>query len=95
MPDPRRHSAPVFQPRFTLTILYLFGFFLLYCLILVAPTLWEVARTLPPGPEQQAAAESAAREAIRGRLLFAFLAALASISLGAYFRRLPGLRPPV
>ena len=95
MPEPKRPRPPAFQPRFTLTILYLFAFFLLYCLILVAPTLFEVARALPPGPEQQAAAEAAAREAVRGRLLFAFLAALASVSLGAHFRRLPGLRPPV
>jgi hypothetical protein len=95
MPDANRHGPPVFQPRFTLTILYLFAFFLLYCAILVAPTLIDVARTLPPGPEQQQAAEAAAREALRGNLLPVFLAALASVSLGAWTRRLPGLRPPV
>ena len=28
MPEPRRSRPPTFQPRFTLSLLYLFGFFL-------------------------------------------------------------------
>ena len=86
--------APVFRPRFTLSLLYLVGFFFLYALILVAPELASVAE--PGGPQNEAAlrhaAEEAARQAIRPRLPMALVAALASVALGARWRLLPGLR---
>jgi len=88
-----RKVGTTFQPRFTLSILYLFGFFFLYCLLLVAPSLWEVWQTVPPGPEQQEAAQQVAREVARPRLwIAAVLSALTTI-LGAHFRLLPGIRP--
>jgi hypothetical protein len=59
---------------------------------LALPALWDVLHSMPPGPEQQAAAEQAAREAVRGRLLPAFLLALASLVAGIRFQVLPGLR---
>ena len=54
MTHPARGGA-VFRPRFSLTILYFAGFFLLYCAGLAAPVLLDVWRSMPPGPEQQAA----------------------------------------
>ena len=83
---------PVPAPHATLAILYLFAFFLLYCAILTAPALWRVLISIPPGPEQQAVAEQVARDTLRPRLLFAFLAALASVAVGTWKRILPGTR---
>jgi hypothetical protein len=76
-------------PHATLAILYLFAFFLVYCAILIAPALWKVLVSIPPGPEQQAVAEQVARDTLRPRLLFAFLAALASVAVGTWKRILP------
>lgn len=91
LPLPRRPRATLY-PRFTLSLLYLFGFFLLYCLILVAPALFEVAATVPPGPEQQRVAEQVAKEAVQPKLWLAMVAAVATTGLGIYARALPGLR---
>jgi ABC-type sulfate transport system permease component len=92
--EPPLRRPPTFQPRFTLSLLYLFGFFLLYCLLFVAPELYEVLRNVPPGPEQEEAAREAAREAIRPRLLYALGAALFTTAVGARAGWLPGMRPP-
>jgi hypothetical protein len=76
-----------------MSLIYLFGFFFLYCLVLIAPALYEVAQTLPPGPEQEEAAKQAAQQAIQPRLAIAIGAAVFTTTLGAYFKVLPGLRP--
>ncbi len=90
-----RPSRPQpFQPRFTVGLFYLAGFFVLYCLALIAPELWQVLQTVAPGPEQEQAAADAARKAIRGRLLLALLAALVTTALGGKAGWLPGMRPP-
>jgi hypothetical protein len=89
-----RKTGTTFQPRFTLSMLYLFGFFFLYCLILVTPSLVSVMQTVSPGPEQQAAAEEVAREIVRPRLWIAIVLAATTTTLGAHFRLLPGLRAP-
>ena len=94
MPEPRRSRPPTFQPRFTLSLLYLFGFFLLYCLLFVAPELLEVMRNVPTGPEQEQAAREAARQAVRPRLPFALAAALVTSVIAARAGWLPGMRPP-
>jgi hypothetical protein len=60
---------------------------------LIAPELWQVYRTMPPGPEQEQAAAEAARQAIRGKLLLALFAALATTAIGGRVGWLPGLRP--
>ena len=87
-----RKAGPTFQPRFTLGLVYLFGFFFLYCMILIAPSLNAVMETLPVGPELQQAAEEVAREAIRPRLWIAFgLSAITTVA-GAHYRLLPGFR---
>jgi len=94
----RRAGAPVFRPRFTLTLLYLAFFFFLFGLLLAFPDLLEGARDLGPGPEELTPEEldrarDTARDALRGgRLLLALALAVVVTGLGAYARVLPGLR---
>jgi hypothetical protein len=90
-PRVRRPRPPPFQPRATLGLVYIAVLTLVYALILIAPTLWEVLQSGPPGPELQRAAHDAAREAARPRLLLALGLALATVALGARAGRLPGL----
>jgi hypothetical protein len=91
-PEYYRKTRTTFEPRFTLSILYLFGFFFVYCLLLVSPALWEVLRSVPTGPEQEEAARIAAQAAIQPRLWIAVVAAASTTILGAHFRVLPGMR---
>ena len=95
MSAPRPSRPQPFQPRFTVGLFYLAGFFFLYCLVLIAPELWQVLQAVAPGPEQEQAAAEAARKAVRGRLLPALLAALVTTALGGKAGWLPGLRPPL
>jgi hypothetical protein len=67
-------------------------FTLFWALVLIAPTLWHVMQTVPPGPELERAAQEAAREAARPRLLLALALALVTVVLGARSRVLPGIR---
>ena len=91
-PSYYRKVGTTFQPRFTLGILYLFGFFFLYCMILIAPSLIAVLETVPTGPEQQQAAETVAHEVIRPKLWIAVgLSAITTVA-GAHYRLLPGFR---
>ena len=94
MSEPPRRPAPAFQPRFTLGLLYLIAFLLLYALLLVAPELAEVAE--PGGPENREALEQAAFEAARGvvlpRLPLALAASFLTLYLGGRLGFLPGLR---
>jgi len=96
-PSPRSRQ-PVFRPRFTLTLLYLAFFFLLFGMVFALPDLLEGARNLGPGPEELspeelARARDTAREALRGgRLLVALALAVIATGLGSYARILPGLR---
>jgi hypothetical protein len=87
-----RKIGGTFQPRFTLSILYLFGFFFLYCLLLVAPSLFSLLQAMPPGPEQQAAAEELAREVVAPRLWLAAVLSAVTTVVGAHYRVLPGMR---
>jgi TctA family transporter len=89
-PYPSRPPRTTFQPRFTLGLLYLIAFFLLYCLLLAAPALIEIANSVPPGPEQQEAAARAAKEAVQSRLWMAGLAALVTTAIGIRAGVLPG-----
>ena len=100
MPEapPRRSPRTVFRPRFTLTILYLAFFFLVFGMTFALPDLLEGARNLGPGPEELSPEEldearDIAREALRGgRLLLALGLAAIATGLGSYARVLPGLR---
>ena len=92
-----RPPAPSFRPEFTLLLLYFFGLFLLFALGLALPALLDALRALPPGEgpltdaERQVAAD-VAREALRGRVPYAAIAALLVLALGVWTRSLPGLR---
>jgi len=90
--DPRTRPRATFKPRFTVMLLYLFVFFFLYCFALVAPALWDVLQSLPPGPAQEEAARQAARETLRPRLLLAVVAAVLTVAAGSWKGHLPGTR---
>lgn len=94
-PIRRRTSTPAFRPEFTLFVIYFFGFFLFFSLLLALPDLLEGLRSLPPSAsieEERAAGARIAKRAVEGRLSWALLAALAALGLGAYTKTLPGLR---
>jgi TctA family transporter len=93
-PYPSRPRRATFQPRFTLGLLYLVAFFVVYCLLLAAPALIEVANSVPPGPEQEEAAARAAKEAVQSRLWMAGVAALVTTAIGIRAGVLPGTRTP-
>jgi hypothetical protein len=90
--------APPFRPRFTLVLLYLAGFFLLYAMLFALPELVAGARALGPGPdeltpEEMARARAIARQAMGGgKVLIALVAALASVGFGIWRNVLPGVR---
>ena len=87
-----RKTGATFEPRFTLSILYLFGFFFVYCLLLVSPALLEVMQTVPAGPEQEEAARRVAHEVVQPRLWIAVVLSALTTILGAHYRVLPGMR---
>jgi hypothetical protein len=90
---PRR--GPPFQPRFTLTLLYLLVFFVLYGLLFAAPDLAPLlgaeGRALSEQALQERARE-ATQQTMRGKVPLAFAAALATVGLAAWRRALPGMR---
>jgi hypothetical protein len=88
----RPGSSKVFQPRFSLGLLYFFGLFFLYCMAFAAPPLFEIATTLPPEPENQELAYRAAKDAVQPRLWVALALAVLTLGIGAYANALPGLR---
>jgi TctA family transporter len=99
-PPPTRRPPPSFAPRFTLSLIYLFGFFFVYCLAMAAPALLDVLEGLPPEIETneaaqraaQQAAQRATQQAIQPRLWVAVAASVFSTALGAWWGILPGLR---
>jgi hypothetical protein len=92
MASRERPGGAAFRLRYTLTVLYLFAFVLLYCLAIAVPAMLEVLRELPPGPDQQAASREAVRAVVGPRLLLALGAAVLTTVFGARARLLPGLR---
>ena len=95
---PRRRPPRVgFQPRFTLMILYFVGLTGLYCFALASPVVieyFQIGSAPGAGAKEQELMRQAMREALRGRLWIAGLAAFATMLLGIWARLLPGLRPP-
>jgi hypothetical protein len=89
---------PTFRPRFTLVLLYLAGFFLLYAMLFALPDLVAGARALGPGPdeltpEEMAQAREIARHAMGGgKLLIALVASLATVGFAIWRNALPGVR---
>jgi hypothetical protein len=93
-PPPTRRRAPPFRPRFTITLFYLFGFFVAYGLLLAAPALIEVLDKIPPGPEQEEAAKRVTQDALRApRIYIVAGLALVTTAVGARFGWLPGTNP--
>ncbi len=90
---PTRPAA--FQPRFTLSLLYLFVLFFVYALLLISPELSEIARPASPTDEQAIAQEAAevARRVAAPRLLLAVALSVGTVLLGSRQGWLPGLRP--
>jgi hypothetical protein len=84
-----------FRPRFTLMLLYLVGFFLLYAMLFVAadlaPLLGAEGHALPPD-ELQERARQVAQQAMRGKVYAALAASLATVGLATWRRALPGMR---
>jgi hypothetical protein len=98
-PPPRRPrpTSATFRPEFTLLVVYFFGVFLAFSLLLALPALLEALRTLPPGEgpltdAERAVAAEAAREALRGRVSYAVIATVVVLGIGVWMRALPGLR---
>ena len=99
MTEPKPYYRPIrstFQPRFTLSLFYLVGFFFLFAMVIVVPDLLDAYRQLPPGTEEEqlAVAREVASEAIQPRLWLAIAASVFATALGLYFNVLPGLRKP-
>jgi ABC-type sulfate transport system permease component len=74
-------------------VIYVLFFFLLYGLLFVLPELLDILERVPPGPEQEALAKRAAREALGSNVYTALAAAIVTVALGAYYRVLPGMTP--
>ena len=84
-----------FQPRFTLSLLYLFVLFFVYALLLVSPELSEIARPASPAEEEavKQAATEVARRVAAPRLLLALALSVGTVLLGSRQGWLPGMRP--
>ena len=91
-PDPRkgiRRPTLKFRPRFSIGIAYLVGFFFLFAFLQILPDLVGLL-DLPPGPEQERAAQELAQE--RSDPLTSLLLAVLATSIGGYYEILPGRR---
>ena len=87
----------LFQPRFTVMLLYLVALSFVYCFAIASPILfrfYQIGSAGTAGPQEQAMLAEAMREALRGRLWIAVVAAALTTGLGSWARVLPGLRPP-
>jgi len=78
-------------------ILYVAALYFVYSLALALPTLLEQLAALPPNadpndPKHVERAAEATRVALQGTPFLTFLAAVATVLLGAWRRWLPGLR---
>jgi hypothetical protein len=95
---PLRPRRPAFRASFSLTLVYLFGLFILFALLLALPDLLQAVQQLPPGPEELSEeelelAKQVARRALGGgRLFLAVGCAVVTLGLAAYLQVLPGLK---
>jgi len=88
-PAPRRRAAP-FRPRFTIGIVYLAGFTLLFMLLMLMPDLLDVLAAGGDELTMQRHAEEVARANARPQIALGL--SLLATALGGYFQVLPGLR---
>ncbi len=91
-PLPARRQPPAFRPSFTLALVYLVAFFVVFAFLLIMPELLAVLRDVPPGPEQERIAQQVAQKAFAPRAIYALALALAAVGLGSYLKLLPGLK---
>jgi hypothetical protein len=89
MPEPRRAS---FRPRATLALFYFFGFFFLFCFLLVGPALWRGFQAVSADASQWEAAQQAVQHAMAPRLWIALVLAAAATLIGGRTGVLPGSR---
>jgi hypothetical protein len=78
-------------------LLYVVALSFVYCFAIASPVLYrfyQIGSTGSAGPQDQAMLAEAMREALRGRLWIAVVAAALTTALGIWARVLPGLRPP-
>jgi hypothetical protein len=78
-------------------LLYLAFFFFLYAFALALPGLVEAASQLPASgepltPEELERAERVSQAALRGKLHWVFIASVLTVSVGAWYGKLPGIR---
>lgn len=98
--SPPRTQKAVFQPRFTLSLLYLAIFLCVFSVLAVAPELASFVSGFeePASPEEAEAMRTEIRDAIRRayapRMPLAFGLAVGSLFLAAWRGWLPGIRPP-
>lgn len=93
--DPYKHlgrPAPAFRPHFTLSLLYLVVFFVLFTVVLILPSLLQVLADVPTGPQQEEAAYQVARAVAGPRLYTAFALSVAAVVIGSYYKVLPGMK---
>jgi len=89
-PLPPRRRAPVFRPRFTISILYLVGFAGAFMLLMCLPGFMEV---LAAGGDEETITRRAAEVAQENARPYVALAlSLLATGLGGYYEVLPGLR---
>jgi ABC-type uncharacterized transport system permease subunit len=88
-PLPRRTS---FRPRATLGLLYFFGFFFVFCFLLVGPVLWRGFQAVSADAAQWDAAQQAVQQAMAPRLWIALVLAAAATLIGGRTGVLPGSR---
>jgi hypothetical protein len=89
-PPADRSRPPPFRPRFTIGIVYLVAFFLFFAFLQVLPDLIGLLSSMPPGPEQQQAAERIMRDG--SSPLVSLALSLGATSLGTWYQLLPGMR---
>lgn len=87
---PERRRAPAFRPRFTISIVYLVGFALLFMALMCLPGMLEV---LAAGGDEQTLTRRAAEVArANAHPRIAVLLSLLATGLGGYYEVLPGMR---
>jgi hypothetical protein len=81
-----------YRPRATIGLFYFFGFFWLFCFVLIAPTLWQAYQDVSADAAKWDAAQQSVQAAFRPRLWLAVGLAAGITVVGGRFRLLPGTR---
>ena len=85
MSTPRHASRPPpFRPHFSLSLLYIAGFFAFFALLLILPEMLDAVAELPPGADAELEGAQLAQRIAGPRLLAAFFLAVITFGGGAY-----------